>query len=107
MSVRGRLSGVVILAGAVIGCDPPPQVGAGQACNSLSECKPGLTCIEGVCDTDLTSIAGQVPVYADAGSGTGGDGGLINAGALSREAGSAAGFADSGASSATADAGAR
>jgi hypothetical protein len=68
MRVWGVLSAAVILAGGLSSCDPPAQVGAGAECNSLSECKAGLTCIEGVCDGDLTSIAGQVPVYADAGA---------------------------------------
>lgn len=50
-------------------CDPPPLVGEGKPCNSLSDCKAGLSCIEGVCDEDLSSIAGQVPAFAlDAGA---------------------------------------
>lgn len=98
MRVCWGWSGAAILAGALIGCDPPAQVGAGQECNSLSECKPGLTCIEGICDGDLTSIAGQVPVYVDAGSAsTGVDSGLINAGVQARDAGTASHTADAGA----------
>jgi hypothetical protein len=71
MRVWGLLGAAVLLSG-LVGCDPPAQVGAGERCNSLSDCKAGLTCIEGACDEDISSIAGQVPVYADAAAGTGG-----------------------------------
>lgn len=105
MRVRGLLGAAAWLAVGLLGCDPPAQVGAGEPCASLNECKPGLSCIEGVCDSDLTSIAGQVPMYADAAvaSGTGGTGGTAGAGGTTG-AGAAAGAT---AGTAGADAGAR
>jgi hypothetical protein len=65
MRVWDFLAGLAVGV-ALVDCAAPPQVGAGEPCNSLNECKPGLSCIEGTCDGDLTSIAGQVPVYPDA-----------------------------------------
>ena len=49
---------------ALFACDPAPLVGKGGACNSLSDCKPGLTCIDEKCTDDIEDIAGEVPVYA-------------------------------------------
>jgi hypothetical protein len=104
-----RVWGVLAAAGIVSGlasCDAPAQVAAGEDCNSLNECKAGLTCIEGVCDADLTTIAGQVPLYADAavatGGGTGGAAAVASGGAVT---GGDAGAVTGGA--APADAGAR
>jgi len=74
MRVWGLIWAATLLTG-LVSCDPPALVGAGQACNSLSDCKEGLSCIEGVCDDDLSSIAGQVPVYADGAAGTASDAG--------------------------------
>jgi hypothetical protein len=100
MRVWGVL-GAAVIVGGLSSCDPPAQVGAGEDCNSLNECKAGLSCIEGVCDGDLTSIAGQVPVYADAAVGTGGGtggtgggtGGTGGAAAAATDAGAATGGA--------------
>lgn len=64
--LRGILVGWI---GAGFACDPAPLVGKGGACNSLSDCKPGLTCIEEKCTDEIEDIAGEVPVYAtDAGA---------------------------------------
>jgi hypothetical protein len=53
---------------SLVACDPPPLVGRGGECNSLSDCKPGLVCIEDRCTDEIDEIAGEVPVYgADAG----------------------------------------
>jgi hypothetical protein len=71
MRASGWFVGAMLVTG-IAACDPPAQVGGGQACNSLSECKPGLTCVEGVCEEDISSIAGEVPAYGDAAAGTGG-----------------------------------
>jgi hypothetical protein len=53
-------------------CDPPPLAGRGGECNSLSDCKPGLVCIEDKCSDDLSGIAGEVPVFAAADGGVDG-----------------------------------
>jgi hypothetical protein len=68
------IAGILVCSavGAGVACNPPDLVGKGGECNSLSDCKPGLTCIEDKCTDDLESIAGEVPVYAtDAGAGGG------------------------------------
>ena len=44
-------------------CAAPDPVGAGGKCHSLSDCKPGLACIEGRCSANLESIEGEVPEY--------------------------------------------
>jgi hypothetical protein len=59
------LSGILVgCIGAMLACDPPPLVGKGGACNSLSDCKPGLACLDEKCTDELDDIAGEVPVYA-------------------------------------------
>jgi hypothetical protein len=59
------------------GCAQADQHGKGGSCHSLSDCKPGLACIEGKCSADLSSVEGEVPEYAepDAGVGEAPDGG--------------------------------
>jgi hypothetical protein len=57
-------------AASLAGCDPPALVGRGGECNSLSDCKPGLVCIEERCTDEIGEIAGEVPVY-------GGDAGVV------------------------------
>ncbi len=102
MQAWGVLGGLVVTV-ALVGCAAPPQVGAGEPCNSLNECKPGLSCIEGACDSDLTSIAGQVPVYpgaeagqaAGTGGGTGGSAGG-GTGVAATTMGAASGPSDAG-----------
>ena len=46
-----------------LGCAPPPQAGKGGKCHAITDCKPGLACIEGKCSADLSSIEGEVPEY--------------------------------------------
>ena len=73
---KAALIGVAVgLGGAanLAGCDPPPLVGRGGECNSLSDCKPGLVCIEERCTDEIDEIAGEVPVYA-------GDAGVVDGG---------------------------
>ena len=60
------------LGGILASCDPPPLVGRGGECNSLSDCKPGLVCIEERCTDEIAEIAGEVPVYAEDAGGDGG-----------------------------------
>jgi hypothetical protein len=71
----GILIGGILLGSAALAlpaCNPPALVGKGEECNSLSDCKPGLACLEELCTDELESIAGEVPVYAtDAGAGGG------------------------------------
>jgi hypothetical protein len=58
--LRGILVGSI---GALWACDPAPLVGKGAACNSLSDCKPGLTCLDEKCTDEIGDIAGDVPMY--------------------------------------------
>jgi hypothetical protein len=46
-----------------LGCAPPPQAGKGGKCHAISDCKPGLACVEGKCTSDLSAIEGDVPDY--------------------------------------------
>ena len=72
---RGRaLLFVLVLVGA---CAAPAPRGKGGKCHSLSDCKPGLACIEGRCSSDVTSVAGDVPDYGgeDAGVPAAGEAG--------------------------------
>jgi hypothetical protein len=64
-----------------LACAPPAEEGKGGDCHSLSDCKPGLACIEGKCSTDLKTVKGTVPKYTtDAGAGmAAGDGGAAGA----------------------------
>lgn len=70
---------VLVLGGA---CAQADQRGKGGSCHSLSDCKPGLACVEGKCSSDLSSIEGDVPEYAepDAGGGAAPDGGAVGDG---------------------------
>lgn len=47
----------------VTACDPPPLADRGGECNSLSDCKPGLTCIEERCSDDISGIVGTTPTF--------------------------------------------
>ena len=46
-----------------LGCAPPPQAGKGGKCHAITDCKPGLACVEGKCTGDLSAIEGDVPEY--------------------------------------------
>lgn len=67
MRVSTRLLALGLLLSA---CDAPPLLSRGGNCHSLSDCEPGLTCVEGRCSDDLSSLRGEVPSYemADAGA---------------------------------------
>lgn len=54
---------VLLAAGLLVGCEEPPLVGEGEACNSLSDCKAGLVCVEQHCSGDIRALAGAVPTY--------------------------------------------
>lgn len=71
---RGQWAGLGLLGLGLMlaSCDPPPLAGRGGECNSLSDCKPGLVCIEDKCSDDLSSIAGEVPEFAAPDAGDGG-----------------------------------
>jgi hypothetical protein len=60
MRVSTRLLALGLLLSA---CDAPPLVNRGGNCHSLSDCEPGLTCVEGRCSDDLSSLRGEVPSY--------------------------------------------
>jgi hypothetical protein len=77
MRVSTRLLALGLLLSA---CDAPPLVERGGNCHSLSDCQPGLTCVEGRCSDDLSSLRGEVPTYGM------GDAGAVDA-ALDAEAG--------------------
>jgi hypothetical protein len=47
-------------------CEAPPLVERGGDCHSLSDCEPGLTCVERRCSDDLSSLRGEVPRYETA-----------------------------------------
>ena len=57
------LLAVVLLLTLSLSCAPPPQAGKGGKCHAISDCKPGLACVEGKCSTDLSSLEGEVPEY--------------------------------------------
>jgi hypothetical protein len=63
------LFGVVVSLTFALSCAPPPQAGKGGKCHAITDCKPGLACIEGKCSTDLSSIEGEIPEYAAADAG--------------------------------------
>jgi hypothetical protein len=77
MRISTRLLALGLLLSA---CDAPPLVNRGGNCHSLSDCEPGLTCVEGRCSDDLSSLRGEVPSYEM------GDAGALDA-ALDAEAG--------------------
>jgi hypothetical protein len=66
MSPGRALLFVLVLMGA---CAAPAPKGRGGKCHSLSDCKPGLACIEGVCSTDLSPVEGEVPDYGEPDAG--------------------------------------
>jgi hypothetical protein len=71
MNANRALLFAVVLAAA---CAPPAQKGRGGRCHSLSDCKPGLACVEGRCSADVAELEGEVPEYPveeDAGEGAG------------------------------------
>jgi hypothetical protein len=72
MRVLTRLLALTLLLAA---CEPPPLVGRGRRCHSLSDCEFGLTCVEGRCSDDVSSLRGDVPTYEM------GDAGALDAGA--------------------------
>lgn len=52
-----------VICSGLVACDPPPLADRGGECNSLSDCKPGLTCIEERCTDDVSTIVGMTPVF--------------------------------------------
>lgn len=66
MRVSTPLLGLGLLLAA---CEAPPLVERGGSCHSLSDCAPGLTCVEGRCSDDLSSLRGDVPTYETADAG--------------------------------------
>jgi len=77
-----RVLVLMLVLGAA--CAAPAPKGRGGKCHSLSDCKPGLACIEGRCSTNLESIEGDVPEYEEpdaGGAATTDAGGIGEAGA--------------------------
>jgi hypothetical protein len=71
---------------------PQEAVGKGEACFRADDCAPGLVCITGVCDDDLSKIVSQVDGPATApDTGAAGSAGAAGAADSGGDAGGASG----------------